>query len=122
MILEHFDSGRWHQVSSEMAQIEIEAMESSDRQRRINALLPAQSAIVALDDDVFERANRLERLGFAAADAVHVAAAESADADMLLSCDDALCRLAARHAPKLKVKVVNPLTWLKEQTDASDAG
>jgi predicted nucleic acid-binding protein len=122
VILERFDSGRWHQVSSEMAQIEIDALEDVDRQRRIAALIPADSAIVELDEAIFERANNLERFGFDAADAVHVAAAEASDVDVLLSCDDSLCRVASRHRAKLRVKVANPLTWLKEQTDASNTG
>ena len=49
-----------------------------------------------------------------AADAVHVAAAEAMTADVLLSCDDQMCRAARRNQSRLKVRVINPLTWIQE--------
>jgi predicted nucleic acid-binding protein len=66
----------------------------------------------------FERAAELAGLGFKPADAVHVAAAEQANADVLLSCDDRLCRLAKRRRRDLQVKVASPVDWLKEVEDA----
>ena len=63
----------------------------------------------------------LENLGFKAADALHVAAAETAAADVLLSCDDRLCRLAQRCQRQLLVQVVNPLVWLQEVEYDPDA-
>jgi predicted nucleic acid-binding protein len=83
-------------------------------------LLPAEKSILNLTTAGFARAADLQRLGFKAADALHVAAAEEARADVLLNCDDRLCRLGRRHRRKLRVIVANPLEWLKEQGDASD--
>jgi predicted nucleic acid-binding protein len=84
-------------------------------------LLPEEGSILNLTAVVFARAADLRRLGFKPADALHVAAAEEAGADVLLSCDDRLCRLGKRHRRKLQVIVSNPLEWLKEQGDAPDA-
>ena len=118
LIFERIDAGLWQQVSSEMAVIELDAITDVDRQNRVRMLLPESKAIMKLDETTFQRAAELERLGFKPADAVHVAAAERAKADVLLSCDDRLCRLAKRRRRDLQVKVVNPVDWLKEMEDA----
>lgn len=68
----------------------------------------------------FQRAAALQRLGFKPADALHVAAAEEAGADVLLSCADRLCRRAKRHRQKRRVQVANPVDWLRELGDAAN--
>ena len=60
------------------------------------------------------RAIDLQRLGFKAVDASHVACAESARADVLLTTDDGLLRKASKHGAGLLVRVANPLSWLQE--------
>lgn len=114
LILERCDRGEWEQVSSEIAQIEIAAMRDGDRQARLQLLLPGEKAILKLTAGAFERAASLEHIGFKPADALHVACAEEVGADVLLSCDDRLCRLARRRRRQLQVSVANPLDWLKE--------
>jgi len=57
------------------------------------------------------RAAELERLGFHAFDALHLACAEAAAADVFLTTDDRLLRAAKRHAAELKVRVENPRAW-----------
>jgi len=118
VIFERIDAGLWRQVSSEMALIEIEATTDTDRRNRVRLLLPESNGIMKLTTGTFQRASELEGLGFKPADAVHVAAAERAKAEVLLSCDDRLCRLARRHQRNLHVKVANPVDWLKEIEDA----
>ncbi|MBC8876896.1 MAG: PIN domain-containing protein [Planctomycetes bacterium] len=118
LIFERIDAGLWQQVSSEMAVIEIDAITDADRQNRVRVLLPQLETIMKLNQATFQRSAELERLGFKPADAVHVAAAERAEADVLLSCDDRLCRLAKRRRRDLRVMVANPLDWLKEMEDA----
>ncbi len=121
LILQHIDAGHGRQVSSQIAEIEIAATTDGERRRRVQALLPVQSDRIRLSARMFARAAALEQLGFKPADALHVAAAESLSADILLTCDDRLCRLAVRHQALLKVRVLNPLTWLKENPDAQNA-
>ncbi|MCH7526202.1 MAG: PIN domain-containing protein, partial [Planctomycetes bacterium] len=76
---------------------------------------------IRLTRKIFRRAAALEQLGFKAADALHVAAAESLRADVLLSCDDRLCRRGKRFRSELAVRVADPLSWLKENVDAPDS-
>jgi predicted nucleic acid-binding protein len=61
-----------------------------------------------------ERARELRALGFRAFDALHLACAESAEIDLLLTTDDRLIRRAARVSNQLGVRVMNPLTAVRE--------
>ena len=118
LIFERIDAGLWRQVSSEMAVIEIDAIADVDRRNRVLVLLPEFETIIRLSEATFQRAAELEAFGFKPADAVHVAAAEQAKVDVLLSCDDRLCRLAQRYRRDLQVEVTNPVDWLKEVGNA----
>jgi predicted nucleic acid-binding protein len=120
LILAEIDSGRWRQVSSQMAEIEIAAMDDIERRRRVRALLPPRKDRVRLTPAMFERAEALVRRGFRPADALHVAAAEALHADVLLSCDDRLCRLGRRFRKDLTVRVADLLEWSKEVWNAPD--
>jgi predicted nucleic acid-binding protein len=120
-ILENVDEGHWRHVSSEIAQIEIQANPDPDRRARVQLLLPEPSDIVMPTDVIFTRAAELELLGFKAADALHIAAAEHAAADVLLSCDDRFCRATERSAKRLRMLAKNPLKWLEEMELAADA-
>lgn len=118
MILARIDAGEWEQVSSRMAAIEVAAIPNAIRRRRVLDLLPR--GIMELTATVFSRARELIARGLAAADAVHVAAAESLRVDVFLTCDDRLLRRCERMPSRLRVDVRNPRIWLQEQTDATD--
>jgi predicted nucleic acid-binding protein len=53
-------------------------------------------------------------MGFGAFDALHLASAEGASAEVLLTTDDRLRRLAAREKARLAVHVENPAKWYSE--------
>jgi len=61
------------------------------------------------------RASELEKLGFIGFDALHLACAEMGKADVFLTTDDRLLKLAKKLAKKLRVNVENPLDWIKER-------
>ena len=69
LILKRIDEGLWNQVSSEIATIEIGAMDDSERQARVRMLLPEAGRILKLNSLTFARASELEKLGFKPADA-----------------------------------------------------
>jgi predicted nucleic acid-binding protein len=120
-VLDRCETANWTHVASAASRWEIDAGRDMVRRNRVALLLPEEHAILELTEPVFARAEQLEELGFAAVDAVHLAAAESMGTDVFLSCDDRLCRRAARHATKLKVQVANPLDWLTEVDHVDDA-
>jgi predicted nucleic acid-binding protein len=119
LILEAIDAGTWKETSSRMVEMEISVIPDETRRRRVLELVPRGR--IELTATVFDRAKELLKYGFGAADAVHLAAAEHAGADVMLSCDDRLIKRAGRIADELKVRVVNPADWLKEQNDATNA-
>jgi predicted nucleic acid-binding protein len=120
ILLDQIDVGRWEQVSSRMAELETSAITDEVRRRRVLQLLPASR--MELNSTIFDRARRLVELGLHAADAVHVAAAETVGADVLLTCDDRLLRRCRQIADELNVRIANPVDWLKEQDDATNPG
>ena len=107
-------------VSSEMVLLEIQAAPDAERRRRIQVLLPGEEDTIRLTPALFRRGQELVDQGFKAADALHVAAAERLRADVLLTCDDRLCRLGRRRRKVLKVTIADPVSWLREVQDASN--
>jgi hypothetical protein len=71
---------------------------------------------VALGEEERARADDLRALGFGAFDALHIARAEAARADVLLTTVDAMVRRARRLRSQLSIRVDNPFTWLDEVT------
>ena len=66
------------------------------------------------------RGQELEALGFKWFDALHLACAESSQADVFLTTDDRLIRTSNRVRALLQVRVENPYTWLQEIRNAGD--
>lgn len=69
---------------------------------------------VALTAAIVERGEVLEATGFKSYDALHIACAEEAGAEALLTTDDRMLRLARRVQGSLRVRVANPVEWLQE--------
>jgi predicted nucleic acid-binding protein len=63
---------------------------------------------------VVNRACELSAIGFGIYDALHLAFAEQTAADIFLTTDDRLLKLASKCSSLIKVKVDNPLGWLRE--------
>ncbi|NUQ45407.1 MAG: PIN domain-containing protein [Phycisphaerae bacterium] len=117
-ILGKCDRRVWRHVSSEIAEIEIAAIRDPERRRQVAALLPQKRDRIRLTEATFQRADRLCTLGVKPADAVHVACAERGRANVLLSCDDRLCRFGDRLRGRIRVPIANPLSWLREVANA----
>jgi predicted nucleic acid-binding protein len=69
---------------------------------------------VSISEQVSPRAQALTEAGFGALDAAHVACAEAATCDCLLTCDDRLIQAARRV--RLAVHVRNPVEYVEEHT------
>jgi predicted nucleic acid-binding protein len=101
-------------LHSEIVDLEIESNPDRERKRRLQLLIPRRRRFIAYEEPMLTRAIELERRGFTGIDALHLACAERAAADFLLTTDDALLRLAARHKDLIQVRVVNPLAWVQD--------
>lgn len=70
------------------------------------------------DTDVLPHMNsrfaELQKLGFKELDAYHIAAAESAGCDRVLTCDDRFLKAARRNAAKIRVTVTDPIRFVSE--------
>ena len=102
---------------SEALEDEIEQTPDFGKRSRLQVVAGYVQDVVEIDDAELQRAIKLEKLGFQGYDALHIACAERAKADVFLTTDDRLLKLAKRFSKKLHVAVVNPLVWLEERTE-----
>jgi len=115
-ILGHVASGAWQLAGSDMLEYETEQNTDIERRDRVADLAAMAQTYVGLGPPHIRRAMGLKALGFRTKDAFHVACAESACADVLLTTDDRFLRTASRKRHQLRVPVRNPLDWLREVT------
>ena len=101
-------------IRSEAVEAEAAAIPDPLRRQQVLALSGTGTVEVSLREEHRERAGVLRMLGFGDVDALHIASAEIAGADALLTTDDAMIRRARRLPYEMRIRVVNPLTWLKE--------
>jgi predicted nucleic acid-binding protein len=115
IVVAQCESGQWEWVTSEAMDVEITRTPDPERRRRVRFLAAQAHHSVIVGDAEIRRAQRLESWGIAAYDALHVACAESANADVLLTTDDRLLRKCVALGERLRVWVKNPLEWLEEE-------
>lgn len=114
LILSRLQTGGWQWASSQILVFEIDQTPDAQRRYRVKNLVSYAATTIRIGESEVERALQWEALGFDAYDTLHLACAESARADIFLTTDDQLLRLAGRHSRELRLRVENPLTWLKE--------
>ena len=114
LILKRCEAGEWQWISSAVVSYEVDNIPNQERRNRIKKILRGVKEVQPLSDTAVERGEELKGLGLKTYDALHVACAEQAAVEVLLTTDDGLVRAAARNVGKLKVPVKNPLTWLQE--------
>ncbi|MEW5940377.1 MAG: PIN domain-containing protein [Chloroflexota bacterium] len=114
LILSRLSRKEWIWLGSDVLQIEVERNPNPDHKSKLLRVIEYAHQIVEIDSNIVKRAADLEQIGFGGFDAVHLACAETGDADMFLSTDDRLLKRARRFSAKLRVKTMNPLDWLKE--------
>lgn len=84
------------------------------RAERVRQWLATLPLLDLPDDMLVRRTAELIGLGFKNFDALHLASAELAQADVFATCDDRLLAAARRHASLLRVRVINPLDLAAE--------
>lgn len=113
-ILRGVREGTCQWVGSEALVYEIERNPDRTRLLENRALLALSIGQVEATDEVLDRARRLEAAGYGAFDAVHLASAEAAGADVLLTTDDRFIARAYRGDGFPRIPVRNPVSWLEE--------
>ena len=121
-ITTRFWHGEWQSITSKVLQFEINQISDLTKRSFVKALFASipQTIFVSVGVSEIFRGKQLEALGFKEYDALHIACAETAKADVFLTTDDAVIRRAKRLRSQLRVRVENPDTWLQAPT--SDNG
>ena len=114
IMLSNFRTKRWHWISSSILQFEINQNPDLDQRVSLTTLLQLRHQIVFVGGEEILRGEELEGLGFKKFDALHIACAESGNADIFLTTDDRMLRRAKRYRAQLQARVENPYTWLQE--------
>ena len=111
-VLRLFSEGLAVWVTSDALQDELQ--ENPDQQLRTAGirLLSLSSEKAPIDSATESRSEELERSGFTAYDALHLACAERAGVDLLLTTDDRFERRVKRGVGAARISVQNPLNWL----------
>ena len=102
-------------VSSEALEDEVRRNPSMERRLEAETLLSLAVTRIEVDDEIAQRAEALVGVGYGSLDALHVAAAEFGEVDALLTTDDGLLRRTARKLGSPRIRVENPVSWIKEQ-------
>lgn len=113
-ILDRCQIGKWHLIGSEVIDFEISKIPDEERRQKINSLASLTKFGVTVDKGVEGRALILEKAGIKSVDALHLACAEKAEADIFLTTDDKLLQNILRNNKLAKIRLDNPLNWLME--------
>lgn len=92
--------------------VELEKMRDLDKLENILGFLELATINIDINEEIDIRSQQLENLGFGLYDAFHIACAEVAKVDILLSTDDRLLKSSLRYQNLLNVALDNPVTWL----------
>src|SRR3990172_3263453 len=113
-VLHQCRTAGWDLIGSEVIDFEIAKMPDEEKRLKVSILSSLHRSYVKVDVWIEKRAVELEKNGFKPVDALHVACAEKAKADVLLTTDDDLVSKSAQRKKALTVKVENPLRWVME--------
>ena len=114
LILSQLTDEEYEWIGSEMLDFEVDHNPDPERRQRVRLVMTGIRRTVAMTPAVIERGEILEALGFKSYDALHIACAEEAAAEVLLTTDDRMLRLARRAPDALRVRVANPVEWIRE--------
>ena len=120
-ILAVCQTGQYRMISSTALEAEINRTPDPLRQQRVRASLSIAHDTITVDHGILNRAREIAMLGCKTFDALHIACAESAQADIFLTTDDRLLRKVQANSSLLRVQVANPLQWFIQISSSGEA-
>jgi predicted nucleic acid-binding protein len=120
IILDKCTTGNWQLVTSNAIETEIAKISNREKLKQIVEILSIATTRILVNETIVARTFELNKLGFSAYEAAHIASAEEAKADILLTTDDRLLKRSFRYTDILKVQVANPLYWITNITEEGD--
>lgn len=113
MILKRGQSGEYMIVGSDILELEINRMSDEVKKQKVKELYKVTDTKVIYSDRIKIRSREIiESSKIRVFDSLHIAAAEAAGADVMLTTDDKLEKMSARL--ELKIRVMNPLRFAWE--------
>jgi predicted nucleic acid-binding protein len=110
-VLDLITTGKVCWIASSTLRAELERNPNEAKCAVSLALLGFASEFAEPSEAAIQRASALAAEGFGPFDALHLALAEQAQADCLLTTDDRFLALAARTHANLLPSVLNPVDW-----------
>ena len=101
-------------VGSETVDLEVARIPDFAKRRKVRQTTALASHWQEISEDVLSRAAMLQEVGIRAMDALHIACASVAQADVFLTTDDELERKARGVESSGGITVINPIQWLVE--------
>jgi predicted nucleic acid-binding protein len=112
-IIAFCDNGQIELLSSEALLYESEQCSLQIRKEHTSAVLAKSKYFLSISENEKLRAAEIMKIGIKPMDALHIALAESGNADYFCTCDDKLLR-NVKNVLDLSVKVVNPVEFVQE--------
>lgn len=112
-ILQQGQSGKYKIVGSDVLELEMERMHDIVKKQHVKDLYKVSDERTLYTKEIKERSEEImHQSHIKTFDSLHIAAAEAAKADVMLTTDDKLEKMAQKL--ELKVKVMNPLKFAWE--------
>ncbi len=113
-ILKYVKSGKLKIIGSDIIEFEISKTPDPVRRSNVESFTAFIKKQINIDEQIIKRGKELQKAGFKGFDSLHIACAEKGKADILLTTDDKLIKLALRNSGLLSINVDNPLNWVQE--------
>ena len=110
-ILAKCDKGEWSLLYSEALEFELSNDPDEERRKYLLTLYGGNESTYPLTEDIRLRARDFQKLGVKPFDSLHLATAEVADADLLLTVDDQF--VASSKRTNARVRVTSPINLLE---------
>ncbi|GGG96066.1 hypothetical protein GCM10011586_08960 [Silvibacterium dinghuense] len=111
-----FSQGTALWIASSVLEMETARNPYPDRREYAYLALSMASERIRPSSSTIERAKTLESIGYGAFDALHLACAEQAEADVLITTDDRFLRQAGRGLGFPAIEVANPINWIRRHS------
>ncbi len=114
LILDKLHQSEWEWIGSEILLHEVGQNPDLENRQRALSFAALAHHVVETTEKVLSRAEELEEAGFDSYDAIHLSSAEFGKADVFLTTDDQILKVAARKKSLFSFTVGNPVKWLEE--------
>ena len=114
-ILKNIEHSDWQLINSGVINYEINQISDVERKARVFSLVDLATKFVPVNHKTYLRAEKIQELGIKTYDSLHIACAEEGLANVLLTTDDKLVKIAKRNIERFNVEIENPLFWLYKE-------